>query len=111
VVRQPAACSASFCRARATDPTDGAAPPRYTASGPRPEIGGTVTSSLGVQYPHRAEAADTQRSSSKGAKARGHVANGHVARTAKVPIDCYAVSRIVPDKVGTIQRIRASDAG
>ena len=59
--------------------------------------------------PHRAEAADTQRSSRT--KARGHVAKGHVARTAKVPINCDVNSLIIPDKMGNNPASQASDAG
>ena len=94
-----------FLRCPSSRSTGGAAPPRYTASGPRPEIGAGPSLVPRCAIPHRAEAADTQRSSI-GAKARGHVAKGHVARTAKVPINCYVNSLIIPDKVGTTQRLR-----
>jgi hypothetical protein len=80
-----------------------------TASGPRPEIGAGPSLVPRCAIPHRAEAADTQRSSST--KARGHVAKGHVVWTAKVPIAVYVDLPIIPDKVGTTQRLRASDAG
>jgi hypothetical protein len=58
----------------------------YNGIGPRPKIRAVTVARCVI--PHRTEAADAQRSPSKGAKARGRVAKGHVARTAKVPINC-----------------------
>jgi hypothetical protein len=105
-VRQPAACSASFLRCPSTDPRV-ARPRRDTRrQGRVPRSAGAVTRPAVCNTSSRrgSEHAALLQQWRQGAWACGQWPCGADSEGAE--IDCYAVSRIVPDKVGTIQRIR-----